>query len=295
MGVQRTARTVATIGFLFCAMIAKPAAADEIIGMTFYADFYRIDPLTGKTTLLYPLCGGRFCGPWFGATGSPDAGTILAASVVNLWEFNVKTFEGTPIGGLSALDIAFDPSKNTLYDTSGSALFSVRCTSVTSICDETQVGPGFPTSHMQALGYVPGAGLYGVSDDFLYRIDDATGVAAPVGATGLPDPTKGITDLAFDPATGGLIASAGCSEFDWNPTGSCAESQGSIYLVDRFTGQATLLNGNAPLLTGLAEVTPEPGGAFLLAAALGVLLVLPGARRRAQSRQTVDALWSSGS
>jgi PEP-CTERM motif len=171
--------------------------------------------------------------------------------------------------------LGFDRGTNTLYDTSGSALFTVRCPSPPGLCAETQVGPAFPTSHMQALGFVPGAGLYGISDNFLYLINDSTGATTPVGATGLLDPTKGITDLAYDAATGRLIASAGCSKFGTTQFSSpCDEShQGSIYLIDRSTGQATLLNGNAPMIVGLAEVVPEPSSALLFALGLGALLV----------------------
>jgi hypothetical protein len=174
--------------------------------------------------------------------------------------------------------LAFDRSTNTLYDTSGSALFSVQCPSPPGMCTETQVGTGFPTSDMQALGFVPGAGLYGVSNNFLFRINDSTGVATPVGAT-LSD--QEITDLVFVPHTGRLIASAGCFKFNAF-SGSCNDSlQGSIYLIDRFTGHATLLNGNAPMIIGLADVVPEPGSGLLLAAGLGALLVWSSRRARA--------------
>jgi DNA-binding beta-propeller fold protein YncE len=50
--------------------------------------------------------------------------------------------------------------------------------------------------------------------------------------------------------------------------------QGSIYLIDRSTGYATLLNGNAPMIVGLAEVVvSEPSSALLFALGLGALLV----------------------
>jgi len=237
--------------------------------------FYSIDPLTGNATQLRAGCAPG-CDPTLGASGSPDAGAILY-NTINLHEINVTTFQDTILGGLSHfLDLAFDRGTNTLYDTSGSALFAVHCPSPPALCTETQVGPAFLTSHMQALGFVPGAGLYGVSDNFLYLINDSTGATTPVGATGLLDLTKGITDLAYDAATGRLIASAGCSKFDpfTQFSGPCDEShQGSIYLIDRSTGQATLLNGNAPMIVGLAEVVPEPGTASLFALGFGALLV----------------------
>jgi len=275
MTVARIACTLPSLSICLWAMMAKPALAAPIFGVTFAHGIYSIDPLTGNATQLLAGCTPG-CGGTLGASGSPDAGTILD-NTINLHETNVTTFQDTILGGLlHGLDLAFDRSTNTLFDTSGSALFSVQCPSPPGLCTETQVGPAFPTSHMQALGFVPGAGLYGVSDNFLYLINDSTGATTPVGATGLLDLTKAITDLAYDAGTGRLIASAGCSKFDpfTQFSGPCDEShQGSIYLIDRSTGQATLLNGNAPMIVGLAEVVPEPSSTSLFALGLGALLV----------------------
>jgi hypothetical protein len=274
MTIARIACILPPLSICLWAMMAKPALAGPSVGVTFGRGFYSIDPLTGNTTQLRAGCTPG-CDPTLGASGSPDAGTTFY-NTINLHEINVTTFQDTILGGLSHfLDLAFDRGTNTLYDASGSALFAVQCPSPPGLCTETQVGPAFPTSHMQALGFVPGAGLYGVSDNFLYLINDSTGATTPVGATGLLDPTKGITDLAYDAGTGRLIASAGCSKFDpfTQFSGPCDEShQGSIYLIDRFTGQATLLNGNAPMIVGLAEVVPEPSSALLFALGLGALL-----------------------
>ena len=276
MTVARIACTLPPLSICLWAMMAKPAIAGPIFGVTFAHGIYSIDPPTGNTTQLLAGCPPG-CGPYLGASGSPHAGTIFDSSIVNLHETNVTTFQDTSVGGiLHPFDLAFDRGTNTLYDTSGSALFAVQCPSPPGLCTETQVGPAFPTSHMQALGFVPGAGLYGVSDNFLYLINDSTGATTPVGATGLLDLTEGITDLAYDAGTGRLIASAGCSKFDPFTvfSGPCDEShQGSIYLIDRSTGHATLLNGNAPMIVGLAEVVPEPSSALLFALGFGALLV----------------------
>jgi hypothetical protein len=275
MTVARIARTLLTLLVCLWAMMPKPALAGQIVGVTFGRTLYSIDPLTGNATLL--LAGCAPCGPYLGASSSPDASSIFIDSIVNVHEINLTTFQDTARGGiLSPLDLAFDPSTKNLYDTNGSALFTVQCPSPPSLCTETQVGPVFPTSHMQAMGFVPGAGLYGVSDNFLYLINGSTGATTPVGATGLPDMTKGITDLAYDAGTGRLIASAGCSKFASSGgfNAPCDEShQGSIYLIDRSTGHATLLNGNAPLIVGLAEVVPEPDSALLFALGFGALLI----------------------
>jgi hypothetical protein len=133
------------------------------------------------------------------------------------------------------------------------------------------------------LGFVPGVGLYGVGGNDLYFIDSSTGVATFIGFTGLRQ--DHVTDLAYDGDTGRLIASAGClKEFISGPPGSggpCDESNpGSIYWIDRFNGQATLLNDNAPQFMGLAEVVPEPGSGLPIAAGLGALLVWRRSRKR---------------
>jgi PEP-CTERM motif-containing protein len=282
MIVARIARTLPPLSICLWVMMAKPALAAPIFGVTFAHGIYSIDPLTGNATQLLAGCTPG-CGGTLGASGSPDAGSVFD-NTINLHETNVTTFQDTILGGLlHGLDLAFDRGTNTLYDTSGSAPFAVQCPSPPGLCTETQVGPAFPTSHMQALGFVPGAGLYGVSDNFLYLINDSTGATTPVGATGLLDLTKAITDLAYDAGTGRLIASAGCSKFDPFTlfSGPCDEShQGSIYLIDRSTGHATLLNGNAPMIVGLAEVVPEPSSASLFALGLGAFLVWSSRRAR---------------
>jgi hypothetical protein len=215
MAVERIAGGMLAVSFCVWAMLPSPALAGQIVGITFGRSLYNVDPLTGNTTLLLAGCG-PFCDPTFGASGSPDANTILYASIVNVHEINVATFlQDTALGGIThPVDLAFDRGTNTLFDTNGAALFSVHCPSPPGLCTETQVGPAFPAIHTTALGWVPGAGLYGVSDNFLYLINDLTGVTTPVGATGLTDLTKPVTDIAYDVGTGRLIAGSGCSKFD---------------------------------------------------------------------------------
>jgi hypothetical protein len=74
-------------------------------------------------------------------------------------------------------------------------------------------------------------------------------------------------DLAYDRASDALIASVlgGHVEKTFALTGA---EPGMIYRVDRRTGAATLLNGNAPVMLGLAESVPEPSTGILLASAL---------------------------
>lgn len=281
MTVARIARALLPLSICLWAMMAKPALAGQIVGVTFAGGLYSVDPITGNATQLIAGCPSPGCGPYLGASGSPDAGSIYLR-IFNLYEINVTTFQSTLIGGEGySLDLAFDRGTNTLYGTSGSALFTVDCPSPPGPCaDSPHAGPGFPTNQMQALGFVEGVGLYGVGDNNLYLVNPSSGVATLIGFTGiLPNPggNTNVTDLAYDPDTGRLIASVGCDKLVGVIAESgdpCDESNpGSIYWIDRFTGHATLLNGDAPQLMGLADVVPEPGSALSVAAGLGALLV----------------------
>ena len=281
MAVQGIARDFLLSALCLWVIFANPASGSQIVGVTFSRGLYDIDSLRGNATLLSTPCPGG-CGPYFGASSSPDANSIYIQSVVNIWEVNLNGPQFTPFGAYSTVDLAFDRARNTIYATDGSALFAVACPSPSSPddCRGTQVGPGFPTNTMQALDFVPGVGLYGAGDNNLYLIDPSTGVATLLGFTGiLPDPagTTNVTDLAYDRSTGRLIASVGCLKMSGSrpvPSALCNESNGgSIYSIDRFTGEAILLNGNAPQIMGLAEVVPEPGSGLPVVASLGALLV----------------------
>ena len=278
MTLERIARSLLPWTLCFWAMIAKPALAGKIVGVTFAQGLYNVDPLTGNTTQLREGCPPPGCGPYFGASTSPDANSIYIESIVNIWEVNLAGPQ-LAIGGYSSFDLAFDRTTNTIYSTSNAALFSVSCPTPPNLCTDHQIGPGFPRNHMQALDFVPGIGLYGVSDNFLYLVNPASGVANLIGFTGIvPNPLTFITDLAYDSDTGRLIASAGClKHLGPGPLGSggpCDPSNpGKIYWIDRFTGNATLLNDNAPQFMGLAEVVPEPGTGLPVAVVLGALLV----------------------
>ena len=281
MAVQGIARDFLFSALCLWVISASPASGSQIIGVTFSRGLYDIDSLTGSAILLSPPCPGG-CGPYFGASSSPDANNIYIQSVVNIWEVTLNGPQFNPFGAYSSFDLAFDRARNMMYATDGSALFAVACPSPNSpnACSGTQIGPAFPTNNMQALDFVSGVGLYGAGDNNLYLIDPSTGVATFLGVTGiLPDPagTTNITDLAYDRSTGRLIASVGCLKILGSrpvPSALCDESNGgAIYSIDRFTGEAILLNGNAPQIMGLAEVVPEPGSGLPVIAGLGALLV----------------------
>ena len=245
----------------FAALGSAPA---DIVGVEFSTGLvYGIDPITGAVT----PTSDQFV-KW-GASGAPQPGTIFGTSVINLWELNLNTGVSTPVGSfeeprvgpVGITELAFDRQSGVLYGTDYSSLFSIDFGSCHPYCPTTLEG-GLGVPEMWAMGWVPGRGLYGVDDstDFLFRIDEATGSATPVGPTGV----DGITDIAFDSATGELIASAGGPE-------PFASGPGKIYAIDLQTGGATLLNDNAPNMLGIADTVPEPGSWLLLATSLAAL------------------------
>ncbi len=299
MIVERITGGLLLVTCCIWALVARPASASQIVGVTFSAGFYNVDPLTGDTTQLRAGCSPPGCGPYSGASASPSAGRIYTESVVNIWDVNpqLPPFTDVAVGGYSSSDLAFERSTNMIYATDRKALYAVVCPFPPGVCFDTQIGPGFPTNSMQALGFAPGIGLYGVGDNNLYFIDRSTGIATLIGFTGLlADPlgNTNVTDLAYDSDTGRLIASVGCwKQLGPGPTGSggpCdASNPGSIYWIDRFTGNATVLNGNAPQFMGLAEVVPEPGSGLLGGVGFGALMSwygLASYRKRRSGRHT---------
>lgn len=151
MTVARIACTLPPLSICLWAMMAKPALAAPIFGVTFAHGIYSIDPLTGNATQLLAGCAPG-CGGTLGASGSPHADSIFD-NTINLHETNVTTFQDTILGGLlNFLDLAFDRGTNTLFDTSGSALFSVQCPSPPGLCTENAGGARIPDQPHAGLG-----------------------------------------------------------------------------------------------------------------------------------------------
>jgi hypothetical protein len=208
MAVERLASGLLAVSFSVWAMLPGPALAGQIVGITFGRSLYNVDPLTGNTTLL--LAGCSPCGPYFGASGSPDANTILDDSIVNVHEIDVATFQDTALGGSRTPSIWPSTGTRTRFSIPAAR----RCSACSAHPHRAYARKLRSGRHSQPITCKPwdgcGVGLYGVSDNFLYLINDLTGVTTPVGATGLTDLTKPITDIAYDVGTGRLIAGAGC-------------------------------------------------------------------------------------
>ena len=147
-------------------------------------------------------------------------------------------------------------------------------------CSTTLVAtlPPLPPG-IDGIDFVSGAGIYGVSnlDGFLYRIDPHTGTVMAVGPTDIPT-GDGVADLAYDAETGALVASVLPGVLDKYSLFDFSILQvvnvppfGMLYRIDPNTGVATLLNGNAPVMLGMAENAPEPSTGVLLLSAIAAL------------------------
>ena len=140
--------------------------------------------------------------------------------------------------------------------------------------------PGFPGAHwisyswigelgvdgISAMEFVPGLGLYGVTNGAGFVIDEKTGQATFLAQLSAPGSPYGFTGLAYDSETGRLLASSG--RLFGGPSGA-------IYLLDPRNGSVTPLNVNAPNLFGIAEArTPEPGSAWMFLVGLTACFVV---------------------
>ncbi len=250
------------------AVLAVSASANTLIwgGNTSYQGYF-IDPTSGVT---FPAPGGILT---FGASSSPYSGWVFVTTPVNIWKVPVLGV-GSPqvLGGCSdCVDLAYDPGSDTLYDIGfGGQLYTVDYSCPGFNCWLTPLGASMPG--VQGIDYVPGRGIYGADiDGGLWLLNPQTLQLSYIGFTDI----FGITDLAYDSFTQRLIAvSVGmkCSE------PFCGPQTGMIWSINPRTAQAVLLNGNAPPIYGLAEITPEPESLVLFTTgAIGFLVAI---RRR---------------
>jgi len=273
MKTMRLLRFIVAVHFVVGCLGVSKAGAD-ILGIEWKTGLvYQIDPITGAAT----PDGQRFILDAFGASSSPQAQTIYATSGINLWALDLNTgvetaygyFNNFPLAGIA--DLALDPQSGTLYGRGDigqlgeAALFTIDAQDCQCPQPTNLIGP--MNADIYAMGFVPGGGLYGVdTSGSLYSIDITTGFATLIGPTGI----SGVGDITYDSQTGELIVTV--IGPPWNGVKTYQSMQylgpGSIYEINWHTGQATLLNDNAPDMFALADTTPEPAPWLLLATAL---------------------------
>lgn len=260
------------------ALVAVSASAGTLIwgGTTSYQGYF-IKPVSGATL---PAPGGILT---FGASSSPYGGWVFVTTPINLWKVPV-TAEGSPqvlgsfTSGAPPTDLAFDTGSGTLYgiDQFSTGFYPAGELSTVDYnncsyfsCVVTPLNITMPG--VQGIGFGPG-GIYGANiDGGLWLLNPITLQLSYIGDTAV----FGIADIVYDSFTQRLIAvSVGikCAE------PYCGPPTGMIWSINPWTAQAVLLNGNAPPIQGLAEVTPEPESLVLFTTgAIGILVAI---RRR---------------
>ena len=262
--------------FLTPLLFTPSLFAGTVIVGTGGIDPYQIDTLTGSVT---PIVGLNLYLN-LAATQGSGPGLIFTTSIVNLYEWSISQGQcvtgGFPCPGSywNTLDhivgIAYDSDHGILYGSDVSGLYRDWLSPNSYNATETFIGP----LTTDVIEYVPGDGLYGIDGAELVWIDPSTANTTPVTSiTFEGQPLFGLRDFAYDDVTGKLIAS-------WFVDGPV--SVGRLYLIDRTTGVATLLEQGPPIY-GLAQVetVPEPG-TFVLAG--GVLLAAGALLRRTLTR-----------
>lgn len=279
---------------LVCVLGLGPvrAGAGLIVGIEYTGNLqgpqhmFAVDPLTGNVTPLATTVGPGY----FFETSSGPAYDSILVYMANLYQVDVITGKallyacptGSGCGGYVG-DLAYDWSNGVIYGLG--TMPGEGAESLFRLNDSGMEYPGFPGSHwisyspvghlgvngISVMEFVPGLGLYGVTNGAGFVIDEKTGQAsflASLFGPGIPYlGPYGITGLAYDSETGRLLANSGCT-VDCGPPGA-------IFLLDPSSGLVTPLNVNAPNLVGIAEArTPEPGPAWMLLVGLTACFVV---------------------
>ena len=276
------ARTIASLLLIssMAVMGGSTAFAGQILGFGLDGPIYSIDAVTGNAVEVEPFGGSRVSGA--SPSSVPGQFFFVCLGCVDLHTEDLFG-NSNDFGGLAHGwgDLAYDADTGTLYGVDPTGLYRIDpnyCPPVPFGCSTTLVAvlpPG-----IEDIDFVSGAGIYGVSnsDGFLYRIDPHTGTVMAVGPTDIPT-GDGVADLAYDAETGALVASVLPGVLDKHSLINYSNLQlvnvppfGMLYRIDPNTGVATLLNGHAPVMLGLAENdVPEPSTGVLLLSAIAAL------------------------
>jgi uncharacterized repeat protein (TIGR01451 family) len=198
------------------------------------------------------------------SAGAQAADTVLYA-VNNTTTLYAVTNRATGTTGafatlsFAAIAVARDPVTKRIYYVSGSApvgrvAYYDPATGTNTVINATGTAP----NSILRLGFNAAGVLYAIGDSarqsLLYTINTATGAYTSLGsvtvgaANGLPLPNSG--DIAFDPVTGTLYATAYSDPS--NCQGGCVGAATALYTIDLTTRDATLVADFGPMTTQTA-------------------------------------------
>ncbi|MFC1708273.1 hypothetical protein ACFL59_15890 [Planctomycetota bacterium] len=180
------------------------ALAYDATGATLYAvdaaspnsdQLLAIDPARGVGTAVGAIgFGGTTTGTAVRGLAFAPPSTLYGVvdGSFQLITIDTTTGAGTLVGGLggaagSILSLAFDPSSNTLYGTSGTELFTINTTSGAATVVGT-TGVRIDGLAIEATSRM----LYGTGSGILYGIDKATGATGPIGMVTPPGTWTGL-------------------------------------------------------------------------------------------------------
>lgn len=252
--------TILTVCLLTLVLISGSAYAVDMVGFDMSdSNLYSINPVTGATAFLAytNICGA----PGACGAGSASAIYVVADGSPNeLYSMNVSSGLVTKIGTFTGLpatirQLAYDAGAGVMYGTDRTNLYRINPLTAAT----TLVGDFGGIGDMLAMGFVPGQGLYGVSNitHTLYRISTQNGALTTIGLTG----ADRITDIAYSASSQRLIGVTNSPTY-----------VGGVYQLSLSTGAATLLSTNGRNIMGIAELVPEPSSILIMLCGIGGMI-----------------------
>ena len=249
----------------FLTMFGPSRATSELIGVSWFGDFWTIDELSGDATKV--ATAGSF---YFNSGVLVDSRTFVTANRDGeILEFDPVTYNVSPLGSLANL------RTNDIRGMAASAdgqVFVVTWGLPELYTLDLQTGVadlvGGLSEYIQALDFSLDQDLFGWSVALgLVHIDSQTGQVDDVNSE-IVGPI--MQSLAFGP--NGRLFGVG------QPTGDAPEY---VYDINPITGAATILStiDSAPSIRGIAFI-PEPSTGLLLLLGLSFLRVLSTLRTR---------------
>ena len=257
----------------FCAPIARPVRAAELLGIDFNGVLYDVAVPAGLATNPRPTGIATASGIGFSPTGQLY---VHDAATNHLFRVNHLTGESTQIGFLgidvTEGDLAFHPQTGILYgaQTAGAdRLYTID----TTTGQATIIGTIIDSGDISALAFDADGSLWALDTSFnqsLYRLDPSTGsILSTIAIDG--DYLGNTAGMAFEPDTGLL----------WVASNNLVNNANRFYQLSTESGllRPMGMTGLPGGLSGL-QFIPEPTTLSMLLMA-GVALSL---RRRALRR-----------